>query len=75
MDNENLSNLYAMRPRDYQGQLGLFLDYSQQSEQTEVPDPYYGGDNGFAMVLDLVEEASAGLLAHIRLTSSEMQSL
>lgn len=75
MDNENLSNLHAMRPGDYEGQLGLFLDYSQQSEQAEVPDPYYGGDNGFAMVLDLVEEASAGLLAHIRLTSSEIQSL
>ncbi len=75
MDNENLSNLRAMRPRDYSGQLGLFLDYSQQSEQTEVPDPYYGGDNGFALVLDLVEEASAGLLAHIRLNSPEMQSL
>tara|TARA_B110000046_G_scaffold185649_1_gene228309 strand:- start:5114 stop:5608 length:495 start_codon:yes stop_codon:yes gene_type:complete len=66
MDNENLANLQAMRPHNYQGHLGLFLDYSQQSEQTEVPDPYYGGDNGFALVLDLVEEAAAGLLAHMR---------
>ena len=75
MDNENLTNLEVMRPANYQGQLGLFLDYSQQIEQTEVPDPYYGGDNGFALVLDLVEEASAGLLAHIRSQSSWTMSL
>lgn len=75
MDNENLRNLEVMRPANYQGQLGLFLDYSQQIEQTEVPDPYYGGDNGFALVLDLVEEASAGLLAHIRSQSSWTTSL
>lgn len=72
MDSDNLSNLHAMCPDSYSGQLGLFLDYSQQNEQTEVPDPYYGGDNGFALVLDLVEEASAGLLAHIRGISPEL---
>lgn len=72
MDSDNLSNLHAMRPESYNGQLGLFLDYSQQNEQTEVPDPYYGGDNGFALVLDLVEEASTGLLAHIRGNSPEL---
>lgn len=75
MDSENLTNLHAMRPSDYSGQLDLFLDYSQQSEQTEVPDPYYGGDKGFALVLDLVEEASAGLLAHIRSQATWMPSL
>ena len=66
MDNENLSNLRAMCPHDYDGQLSLLLDYSQQSDTSEVPDPYYGGANGFALVLDLVEEACSGLLAHIR---------
>ena len=66
MDNENLSNLRAMCPQDYDGQLSLLLDYSHQSDTSEVPDPYYGGENGFALVLDLVEEACSGLLAHIR---------
>jgi len=66
MDNENLNNLRAMCPHGYNGQLSLLLDYSQQSDTSEVPDPYYGGENGFALVLDLVEEACSGLLAHIR---------
>ncbi|MDX2367044.1 MAG: low molecular weight phosphotyrosine protein phosphatase, partial [Colwellia sp.] len=35
-------------------------------EETEVPDPYYGGANGFRFVLDLVEDASDGLLAQLK---------
>ena len=68
MDHKNISNLVLMRPAGYKGHLGLFLDYSlnpQYSSQDVVPDPYYGGENGFALVLDLVEDASAGLLDHI----------
>jgi protein-tyrosine phosphatase len=72
MDNENLSNLRAMCPQNYGGELSLLLDYSQQSGTTEVPDPYYGGENGFALVLDLVEEACSGLLGHIRGNSAEL---
>jgi protein-tyrosine phosphatase len=34
----------------------------------EVPDPYYGGANGFEHVLDLVEDACEGLVRHVRLT-------
>ena len=69
MDHENLSNLKAMIPPNYQGWLGLFLDYScdpQYSDQQVVPDPYYGGEQGFTFVLDLVEDASAGLLRQIK---------
>jgi len=35
----------------------------------EVPDPYYGGEAGFELVLDMVEKASHNLLSHIRLTN------
>lgn len=69
MDHENLSNLKAMSPGHYQGSLGLFLDYScdpQYQHLQVVPDPYYGGDQGFALVLDLVEDAAAGLLRQIK---------
>ena len=38
------------------------LSYSQRSSETEVPDPYYGGEAGFDHVLDLLEEACAALL-------------
>ncbi len=42
-----------------------FLDYAPGPE-TEVPDPYYGGPEGFQHALDLIEEASEGLLREIR---------
>jgi len=43
-----------------------FLDFATNSPEREVPDPYYGGPDGFEHVLDLVEEASEGLLEDIR---------
>ena len=43
-----------------------FLDFAADSPETEVPDPYYGGPQGFDHVLDLVDEASEGLLDDIR---------
>ena len=43
-----------------------FLDFAPDSPEREVPDPYYGGPGGFEKVLDLVEEASEGLLDDIR---------
>ena len=44
----------------------LFLEFAPHLERREVPDPYYGGSTGFEHVLDLVEEAAAGLLEHLR---------
>ncbi len=43
-----------------------FLDYATDSPEREVPDPYYGGPGGFVHVLNLIEEASEGLLQEIR---------
>lgn len=43
-----------------------FLDFAADSPETEVPDPYYGGPDGFERVLDLIEAASEGLLEDIR---------
>jgi protein-tyrosine phosphatase len=66
MDVRNLRDLTALRPDDYGGYLGLFLDFAPHLGLREVPDPYYGGPEGFETVLELVERASEGLLAHIR---------
>ncbi len=66
MDHANLSILRRLRPDDAGGHLGLFLEYATRHEAREVPDPYYGGEEGFERVLDRVEDASAGLLRHIR---------
>ena len=48
--------------------LHMFLQFSNNFTETDVPDPYYGGDQGFEHVLDLVQDASRGLLLHIRET-------
>lgn len=65
MDHSNLSDLQAMSPANYAGELALFLHYGKNCSTEEVPDPYYGSGDGFNRVLDLVEEASEGLLQHI----------
>ena len=65
MDNENLRSLRSIAPDGAQAELKLFLDFSSQNKFTEVPDPYYGGARGFDLVLDLIEDASQGLLNHL----------
>ena len=65
MDDANLIILKRLRPRDARNHLGLFLDFATCHEEREVPDPYYGGTGGFERVLNLVEDASEGLLKHI----------
>jgi protein-tyrosine phosphatase len=66
MDRENLAVLKRRSPANARSQLRLFLEYAPQVGTAEVPDPYYGGANGFEEVLDLVEAASRGLLQHLR---------
>lgn len=66
MDEDNYQGLKAIAPKDASGRLQLFLDYAPVTGLREVPDPYYGGQQGFEQVFDLVAEASRGLLAHIR---------
>ena len=65
MDSANLQDLESMRPAHYSGHLGLFLEFARGDSHAEVPDPYYGGEKGFELVFDLVEDASQGLLEHI----------
>ena len=65
MDSANLRDLKSMRPSHFSGHLGLFLEFARSDSHTEVPDPYYGGESGFELVFDLVEDASLGLLKHI----------
>ena len=50
-----------------QQRLRRLTDYCQRFDDTEVPDPYYGGDRGFEHVLDLVEDACAQLLRSIEI--------
>ncbi len=66
MDQSNYDNLRALAPADGKARLALFLEFAGDVERLEVPDPYYGGEQGFNQVLDLVEAASEGLLADIQ---------
>lgn len=66
MDRANVSRLHQVCPPDRQDRVRLFLDFAPDAPVREVPDPYYGGGDGFETVLDLIEAASAGLLADIR---------
>ncbi|MFA5630798.1 MAG: low molecular weight protein-tyrosine-phosphatase [Porticoccaceae bacterium] len=66
MDAQNLQDLQVMRPANFTGHLGLMLQFDSSGAVTEVPDPYFGGEEGFQRVLDLLEAASQGLLDHIR---------
>lgn len=66
MDLENLANLRELSAEEHRDKITLLLDYSATAQLREVPDPYYGGPAGFEKVLDLVEEASHGLLESIR---------
>lgn len=66
MDHGHLSHLRAMRREEHKAEVRLFLDYHAAARHRDVPDPYYGGDGDFQQVLDLVEEASRGLLTALR---------
>jgi len=65
MDRQNMQDLRTLSPDDYSGHLGLFLDFAENVDIREVPDPYYGGDDGFSHVLDLIEAASEGLVREL----------
>lgn len=65
MDNSNLHDLQQLRPGNDAAELDLFLR-RYQLELDEVPDPYYGGEAGFAQVLDLIEQACDALVLELK---------
>jgi len=69
MDRNNLHRLIEMQPKEFGGHVGLLLDFAPHLGIREIPDPYYGGPDGFERMLDLIEPASEALLA--RITAAE----
>ena len=65
MDKQNLTDIKALCPAGFGGHIELFLRFGD-GDVLEVPDPYYGGEQGFERVLDLIEQAADGLLLHIQ---------
>ena len=66
MDSDNLADLRSMAPETAQARTRRLMDFCDGSHGPDVPDPYYGGLNGFELVLDMVEQACAGLLEDVR---------
>ena len=66
MDEGNLRLLQRLCPAQHAHKLRLFMEFGTDPEIREVPDPYYGGTQGFERVLDMVEQAAEGLLDHLR---------
>lgn len=66
MDDDNFRNLESICPPRHSNKLQMFLDFAMRFDEREVPDPYYGGAQGFEHVLDLIEDASEGLISDIR---------
>ncbi len=64
MDNSNKKHLLALCPPQYQSKIKLFRSFDPlaESENAEVPDPYYGGDEGFSLVYQMVERTCVELV-------------
>lgn len=60
MDSDNYQLLIEASPSEHHHKIKLFLEFAPDREENNVPDPYYGGQNGFDHVFDLVEDASKG---------------
>jgi protein-tyrosine phosphatase len=65
MDEENLAAMRALAPPGCAERARLFLSYAPQVSQSAVPDPYYGGPEGFETVLDLAEHGSRALFVAV----------
>jgi protein-tyrosine phosphatase len=65
MDCRNLADLEAIRPKEWRGRLGLFLEIAEEQGPREVPDPYDQGPAAFERMLDLVERGSRLLVKRV----------
>lgn len=66
MDHSHLSYMRRACPIEHQQKLHMFLEFSHSARTMEVGDPYYGGEQGFELVLDLIEDGCKGLLEYVQ---------
>jgi protein-tyrosine phosphatase len=65
MDEQNLRELQRRAPPQRHERIRLLMEFVPAASVRAVPDPYYGGPQGFEQVLDLLEEAAEGLLGEV----------
>jgi protein-tyrosine phosphatase len=66
MDEDNLAHLRRLRPAGAHARVALLMPFAPEAGAREVPDPYYGGRDGFERVLELTAAAADGLIASVR---------
>lgn len=66
MDHDNLATMKSRAPASSHERIRLFLEFAPELGLNAVPDPYYGGDQGFEEVLDLIESASDRLISYLQ---------
>ena len=66
MDDDNYEALISKCPDEHKNKISYLLDYATEVNFREVPDPYYGGQNGFERVLNMVESAADGFLEFLK---------
>ena len=67
MDNDNYSNVLAMDTmRRYSSKIHKMVDFCRHHDMPVVPDPYFGGEGGFDLVINLLEDACQGLLERVQ---------
>lgn len=66
MDQDNMTSLQQNCPTHLRHKIRRLLSFSRQYHNHDVPDPYYGDGDGFQRVLDMVEDASEGLIEAIK---------
>lgn len=66
MDTDNFNNILALDTQgNFKSKVSMMMDFARKYKDKNVPDPYYGGEQGFEYVLDLLEDACSGLLEQI----------
>ena len=65
MDHSNFEDLRSIQPSDSTAKLTMMMKYHPQADPAEVPDPYYGGIDGFTHMCELLDLATAGLLQEV----------
>jgi len=67
MDDRNYQDVMGLdSSREYASKIRRMTDFCQLMKVNEVPDPYYGGDAGFELVIDILEDACAGLMERLK---------
>ncbi len=66
MDQGHRDDMRRAVPEEHAERIRMFLEFAPDWNAGDVPDPYYGGPNGFETVLDMIEDGAKGLLAHVR---------